>query len=183
MKITESKLQNIIEESTKRVLAEYHLKSVIKGMIRETLESMNSFSQFEESDSEPKKLEKSDSGKADFNDENKDEQERRSQVEEFFRQEGVDIAPYAYKLYGVEKHEGKDTNDMKNARGKFMKCLNHENNTAGYPYSFTSAEINSLQSLISSNQLQEGSPVVRLNENKIRKIVAEALRKAIIQMC
>ena len=169
MKITESKLQNIIEESTKRALAEYHLKSVIKGMIREMFESPDGLSQFESSDSEPEKLEKSDSGKADFNHENKDEEERRAQVEKFFGKPGVDIAQYAYKLYNVIPKEGEDTNEMKNARGKFMKCLNHEPNESGYPYSFSSEETNKLQSMISSNQLNES--IDNAVKNAIKKVL------------
>lgn len=169
MKITESKLQNIIEESTKRALAEYHLKSVIKGMVREMFESPDGLSQFESSDSEPEKLEKSDSGKADFNHENKDEEERRAQVEKFFGKPGVDIAQYAYKLYNVIPREGEDTNEMKNARGKFMKCLNHEPNESGYPYSFSSEETNKLQSMISSNQLNES--IDNAVKNAIKKVL------------
>ena len=153
MKITENKLTNIIEKSVKRGLMEYQLKERIKNIIRESFESMGDFSQLETSDSEesePKPLKKSESGKADFNDENENEQERRAQVEKFFNQDGVDIAPYAYQLYHVEKREGDDTNEMKNARSKFMKCLNHEPNEAGYPYSFSSDETNKLQSMIFS---------------------------------
>lgn len=144
-------------------LFEQKLRKTIKKMVRESLESFGGLSQFEETDNEkedaPKKLEKSDSGKADFNNETENEEERRAQVEKFFGQDGVDIAPYAYKLYSVEKREGEDSNDMKNARSKFMKCLNHEPNEAGYPYSFDSSEINSLQSMISSNQLNESGKV------------------------
>lgn len=158
MKISEQRLNKVINEAVKKGLKEYMLKEQIKGIVRETFESMGGFSQFEASDSEdnePKPLKKSQSGKADFNDENQDEQERRAQVEKFFNQDGVDIAPYAYQLYHVEKREGDDTNEMKNARSKFMKCLNHEPNEAGYPYSFSSDETNKLQSMISSNQLNE----------------------------
>jgi hypothetical protein len=157
MKISEKQLTNIIMESVKSGLVEQKLKKAIKQMVRESLESFGGMSQFEaeDSESEPKELTKSDSGKADFNHENRDEEERRAQVEKFFSKDGVDIAPYAYKLYHVEAREGEDTNDMKNARSKFMKCLNHEPNEAGYPYSFSSSETNKLQSMISSNQLNE----------------------------
>ena len=151
------------------------LKNKIKGMIREMFESMGGFSQFEANDSESddnqRPLRKSESGKADFNDENQDEQERRAQVEKFFNKDGVDIAPYAYKLYHIERHEGEDTNDMKNARSKFMKCLNHEPNEAGYPYSFSSDETNKLQSMISSNQLNEA--IKRAVKSATKKMVSE----------
>ena len=180
MKISEEKLTNIINKSVKKHLAEQQLKNRIKSIVRESFESMGGFSQFEASDSEdnePKPLKKSENGKADFNDENGDEQERRAQVEKFFNQDGVDIAPYAYQLYHVEKREGDDTNDMKNARSKFMKCLNHEPNEAGYPYSFSSDETNKLQSMISSNQLNESRRKVTLNEAQLSRVVYEAVRR------
>lgn len=162
MKITESQLTKIIAESTKKVLEEQVLKSRIKGIVREMLESFSDFSQFEESGdgddeessepAEPKPIHNPD-GTSDMNNETKEEQELRNEVEEYFKREGVDIAPYAYKLYGVSHEKGKDTNEMKNARSKFMKCLNHEPNENGYPYSFTSAEINQLKGHISSGNL------------------------------
>lgn len=177
MKISEKQLTNIIMESVKSGLVEQKLKKAIKQMVRESLESFGGMSQFEAEDSEnePKELTKSDSGKADFNHENRDEEERRAQVEKFFSKDGVDIAPYAYKLYHVEAREGEDTNDMKNARSKFMKCLNHEPNEAGYPYSFSSSETNKLQSMISSNQLNEGR--VKINEAQLKNLVAESIKK------
>ena len=157
MKISEKRLTNIINESVKKNLAEYKLKQYIKGLVKESFDSMDAFSQFEDKDeeSEPKKLKKSENGVADFNHEDGNEEEKRAQVEKFFGKPGVDIAQYAYKLYGVTPREGEDTNEMKNARSKFMKCLNHEPNEAGYPYSFESQEVNKLQSMISSNQLNE----------------------------
>ena len=171
MKISEKQLTGIIYESVRKNLMEQRLKNYIKGLIKEEFESMGGFSQFEaddsETDSEPKKLEKSDNGKADFNHENQDEQERRAQVEKFFNKPGVDIAQYAYKLYNITPREGEDTNEMKNARSKFMKCLNHEPNESGYPYSFDSNETNRLQSMISSNQLNES----------INRAVASAIKK------
>ena len=164
MKITESQLKNIIAESTKRALSEYMLKNRIKGIVRETLESFGDFSQFEASDEDDEKDDdegtserkpiNNPNGVSDMNNETKDEHQLRNEAEAYFDNEkdgrGVDIAPYAYKLYGVEDAKGKDTNDMKNARSKFMKCLNHEPNENGYPYSFTSAEINRLNSFIST---------------------------------
>lgn len=145
MKISEKQLFNIISESIKRNL-------------KESFDYMGGFSQFEaDDDNEPKNLEKSEDGKADFNKEDEKKQQRRAQIEAFFKKDGVDVAPYAYKLYGIAPADNEDTNEMKNARSKFMKCLNHEPNEQGYPYSFTSAEINRLQSLTSNNQLNEGA--------------------------
>lgn len=179
MIITEEKLTSIIENATRKALMEYQLKNKVKQMVREMFESPEMFSQFEESDSEeddnkPQKPVRNPDGKADMNNETEEEQERRSQVEAFFdkdgKGEGVDIAPYAYKLYHVEKVEGDDTNEMKNARSKFMKCLNHELNDDGYPYSFDSAEINQLESYISAG---------RLSESKIYDAVGRAMRKVL----
>ena len=164
MKITESQLTKIISEATLKVINEATLKSRIKSIIRETLESFDGFSQFEASDEDEKEDGDSETterkpinnpdGVSDMNNETKDEHQLRNEIEAFFDNEkdgrGVDIAPYAYRLYGVEDAKGKDTNDMKNARSKFMKCLHHEPNENGYPYSFTSAEINRLNSFIST---------------------------------
>ena len=90
---------------------------------------------------------------ADIHDETQSEKIVRNQVEEFFKQPGVDNAPYAYKLYNVIPKKGKDTNDMKNARKKFADNVNHAKNQNGYAYTFTSAEINRLQSMISNSEL------------------------------
>lgn len=177
MKLTEKQLTNIIEESVKKNLMEYRLKQYIKNIVRESFESMGGFSQFEEEEDNNKSDKKSapkpihnPNGVSDMNNETKEEEERRSQVEEFFKKEGVDIAPYAYQLYNVERTEGEDTNEMKNARSKFMKCLNHEPNEDGYPYSFDSAEINKLHSFISAGQLSEA---------KINEAVRKAIKKVL----
>lgn len=132
-------LHDIIEESVNYVLENYF---------------GGGYEAFEEDE---KGETKHDERKADYKTETAKEKERRNQVEEFFRNPGVNIAQYAYRLYTVEVKEGNDTNEMKNARSRFMKCLNHEKNESGYPYSFTSAEINELYSIISSDvQLSEG---------------------------
>ena len=98
---------------------------------------------------------KTDERESDMNSETGENKQRRGQVESYFSNPGVDIAQYAYNLYNIEIKKGEDTNDMKNARSKFMKCLNHETNEAGYPYSFTTSEINRLYSIISNNSLNE----------------------------
>ena len=87
------------------------------------------------------------------------EEELQSQIEEFFKRDGVDIAPYAYKLAHVEYTEGDDTDEMKNARSLFYKKLNHDENSEGYVYGFEPDELIKLQSLISSES--------SINENKI----------------
>ncbi len=161
VRINEGTLTRIIAESTRRAISEYLLEAKIRKAVRESIESMGDFSQFEESDEDGEKAERkpihNPDGTSDMNNETKDEEELRDEVEGFFKSRGVNIAPYAYKLYGVEDTKGEDTNDMKNARSKFAKCLNHEPNENGYPYSFDSSEINSLHSYISSGTLSEGA--------------------------
>ena len=104
---------------------------------------------------------------SDMESESEEEQETRDSIEAFFKQDGVNSAAYAYSLYNVKAVEGEDTDEMKNARSKFAKCLNHEKNEAGYPYSFTSAELNTLKGMISSNQLNE----------RINKAVNESFKR------
>lgn len=142
--INESQLRNIIAEQVKAYLAE------------EFFGNENFTSEAEDD----KRL-------SDMNNESDEESELRDSIEAFFKQPGVNCAAYAYKLYGVKPVEGEDTDEMKNARSKFMKCLNHEKNEAGYPYSFTSAELNTLKGMISSNQLNE----------RINKAVNESFKK------
>lgn len=130
--INESQLKNIISEYVKR-----YLKEGFFG-------NDNFYSESEE-----------DGRLSDMESESKEEKETRDSIEAFFKQDGVNTAAYAYNLYNVKAVEGEDTDEMKNARSKFAKCLNHEKNEAGYPYSFTSAELNTLKGMISSNQLNE----------------------------
>lgn len=105
-----------------------------------------------------------DNGHGDENDKEKSEDEKRriNQIEEFFKQPGVNVAQYAYRLFDVKVVEGKDTDDMKNARSLFMKKLYHEENEDGYPYSFDSDELIKLEGLISSNMSK-----VETNESKV----------------
>lgn len=158
MVISESKFNQILAESIEKCLNEQALKEMIKGKVRESIMSMGEMP-YEESDDEkddkPIKPKKNSNGVSDMNNETEAESEKRDQVEDFFDKPGVNNAQYAYRLFGVEPEHGKDTNDMKNARSQFEKDLNHETNDAGYPYSFTSAQVNKLQSMISNNQLSE----------------------------
>jgi hypothetical protein len=166
MKISEKQLTNIIEESVRKNLAEYRLKQMIKSIVRESIESMGGMYQFEaddddKSDSDNKKSSEAKplhnpNGVSDQNNETEEEQQIRSSVEKFFKSANsvgkkVDIAGYAYELDGIKPKSGEDTNEMKNSRGMFMKKLNHELNDQGYPYSFSTSEINHLASIISSN--------------------------------
>lgn len=130
--INESQLKNIISEHVKRYLKE------------EFFGNDNFYSESEE-----------DGRLSDMESESDEEKETRDSIEAFFKQDGVNTAAYAYNLYNVKAVEGEDTDEMKNARSKFAKCLNHDKNEAGYPYSFTSAELNTLKGMISSNQLNE----------------------------
>ena len=148
MNLNEKQLKNIIAESVKTSIHEAIIKEQIKQFVRESLENLGGYSQYESSDEEDGRL-------SDMNTETDNEAETRDSIENFFKQPGVNNAPYAYKLYGVEAKEGQDTNDMKNARKKFADCVNHEKNENGYPYSFDSDELNTLKGMISGNQLDE----------------------------
>ena len=152
MTLNQEQLTNIIKESINNFIAEQKLKNHIKSLVRESLENFGDFSQYEARDNDD---EDKDGRLSDMNTETDDEAETRDSIENFFKQPGVNNAPYAYKLYGVEAKEGQDTNDMKNARKKFADCVNHEKNENGYPYSFDSDELNTLKGMISGNQLDE----------------------------
>lgn len=145
--INENQLKNIIAKQVKKYLAESFYGN--EGV-------------YTESDDE-------DGRSSDMENETEEERELRDSIEAFFKQPGVNCAAYAYKLYSVKAQEGQDTDEMKNARSKFAKCLNHEKNEAGYPYSFTSAELNTLKGMISSNQLNE----------RINKAVNESFKKVL----
>lgn len=149
MTLNQEQLTNIIKESINNFIAEQKLKNHIKSLVRESLENFGGFSQYEVRDDEE------DGRLSDMNTETDNEAETRDSIENFFKQPGVNNAPYAYKLYGVEAKDGQDTNDMKNARKKFADCVNHEKNENGYPYSFNSEELNTLKGMISGNQLDE----------------------------
>jgi hypothetical protein len=156
MILTENELKNIIHESISEYIFEQELKKEIKSLVRESLENFGIMNQFESenNDDEPSNSDSEDDGRlSDMNTESEDEQETRDSIENFFKQPGVNNAPYAYSLYGVDAKEGEDTNDMKNARKKFADCLNHEKNENGYPYSFSSSQLNHLKGMISGNQL------------------------------
>lgn len=131
----------------KVTITESDLRNIIKKQLMESLYGNETTFQEEKGDN--------DGRLSDMNVEDDDEQETRDSIETFFKQDGVNTAAYAYQLYHVKAVEGEDTDEMKNARSKFAKCLNHEKNEAGYPYSFTSAELNTLKGMISSNQLNE----------------------------
>ena len=150
MTLNQEQLTNIIKESINNFIAEQKLKNHIKSLVRESLENFGGFSQYEARDNDDE-----DGRLSDMNTETDDEAETRDSIENFFKQPGVNNAPYAYELYGVEAKEGQDTNDMKNARKKFADCVNHEKNENGYPYSFSSNELNTLKGMISGNQLNE----------------------------
>jgi hypothetical protein len=148
IKIDSNGIKRIVSESVTRILENYF---------------SGNYNAFEEKDT--------DGRESDEKTENAKEKERRNQVEDYFHNPGVDIAPFAYQLYNIDVKEGEDTNEMKNARSKFAKCLNHEENESGYPYSFTSSEITSLYSIISSNQLSESV------KRSVKKALAKTLNE------
>ena len=166
MQITGSELARLIKESIQQEVRNYLIKEAAKKrvlkMLKEEFENWGNYSQYEEEGEDVGRKSKEsqnldDERLADIHSETSSEKKVRSQVENFFKQPGVDNAPYAYKLYNVRPEKGKDTNDMKNARKKFADNVNHATNQNGYAYTFTSAEINRLQSMISNSELQEQS--------------------------
>ena len=165
----------------KKIIKESELVNIIGNLVKKTLMERyyggEVFPNEEKNDGE-------DNRESDISNESKEEKQRRDQVESYFNNPGVDVAQYAYQLYNVEPKKGEDTNDMKNARSKFMKCLNHETNESGYPYSFTSQEINAIYSIISSNQLNESinrainKAFKKLNESDIDYEMGEFIKAA-----
>ena len=149
MVIKENDLLDLIKES----IIEYINEN--KSVLRETFEDFGGYYQMEGDD---------DGRLSDMNTESDDEAETRDSIESFFKQPGVNNAPYAYKLYNVEPEKGKDTNDMKNARKKFSDALNHVKNEKGYPYSFSSSQLNTLKNMISSNELSESVKKRKIGE-------------------
>lgn len=156
MTLTEKDIRKIVRERVENYLFEQKLKNEIKAMVRESLENFGAMSQFEVDDNDSEgenNIDTDDERLSDMNTETSDEKETRDSIEAFFKQPGVNNAPYAYTLYGVDAKDGQDTNEMKNARKKFADCLNHEKNENGYPYSFSSDQLNTLKGMISGNQL------------------------------
>jgi len=92
--------------------------------------------------------------------------EAQSQIEEFFKRDGVDIAPYAYKLDGLSPNST-DDKDLANSRSLFYKKIYHEENSEGHVYRFTPSELVSLQSIISSE--------TSLKEQKVSSFLREAV--------
>jgi len=145
-------LEKLITESVNNSLNEMKIKAAIKKMLREYIE--NEFGDIEEkkSDDKPKKSSKKNDKLG--NDERETE-ELVSSIEDYFKNPGVKQAPFAYKLYGVKPMQGKDTEEMKNARKKFSAKVNHELNDSGYPYQFSPEDAVELKSLISAQELSE----------------------------
>ena len=180
MQITGSELARLIKESIQQEVRNYLIKEAAKKrvlkMLKEEFENWGNYYQYEEEGEDVGRKSKEsqnldDERLADIHSETSSEKKVRSQVENFFKQPGVDNAPYAYKLYNVRPEKGKDTNDMKNARKKFADNVNHATNQNGYAYTFTSAEINRLQSMISNSELQEQS--FRKTKKEIEEIARE----------
>ena len=151
MVLNENVIKNIITESIQEYISEQQLRHKITQLVKEEFSNYGSFMQYETNDNEGEE----DNRLSDMNTENDNEAEERDSIESFFKQPGVNNAPYAYALYNVEPKEGEDTNDMKNARKKFSDCVNHEKNENGYPYSFSSQELTQLKGMISGNNLKE----------------------------
>lgn len=141
----------------KKLMTEHQFKQYITRLVKESLEAISNY--YPEAKEEDSNDNIDNSPKQDNNDsdtksvETEKSKRKRQQIEKFLAQPGVNPAQYAYKLYNVTPIEGKDTNEMKNARGLFMKKLHHEKNSDGYPYTFDSEETIKLYSMISGNEL------------------------------
>ena len=165
--IDKDTFEKILMESVREHVRDYLLKERIKGFVRENISNYDDFAEFEAEGAEEKKA---DGREADFKNETDKELARRDQVETFFKRPGVNNAAYAYELYHVKPQQGKDTNKMKNARKKFSDNVNHAKNQYGHPYSFSSAEVNRLRSMISNNELSEAiSRSVEKTLNELRE--------------
>lgn len=152
---------------SKKIMNESQFSDLIYRMVNESLDALSGYN-FETNDNANDNNEQNDDSK-------KRNNRRRQQIEAFFKQPGVNPAAYAYRLYRVKPVEGDDTNDMKNARSKFMKCLNHEKNEDGYEYAFDSSEVNALFSMISGNELKENK--LRLTESDLMYMVNESVKR------
>ena len=161
---------------SKKLMTEEQITSLIYRMVKESFDAMPSNFDFEV---------KNQNSDDEADDDKKRGDKYRQEVEAFFKQPGVNPAQYAYDLYGVKPIEGDDTNDMKNARSKFMKCLNHETNQDGYEYAFNSEEINKLKLMISSNQVggnmtnESKRNKLLMNEEQLNEFVSEMVNEAI----
>ena len=157
---------------SKKIMNESQFSDLIYRMVNESLDALSGYN-FEANDNA------NDDNDVQNDDSKKRNNRRRQQIEAFFKQPGVNPAAYAYRLYRVKPVEGDDTNDMKNARSKFMKCLNHEKNEDGYEYAFDSSEVNTLFSMISGNELKENK--ISLSESDIMYMVNESVKHILEQ--
>jgi len=82
---------------------------------------------------------------SDNKDDSKGLTKRRQRVISRLKDDGVDVAQYAYKLW-PEKDEDA-------CRSYFYKCLNGEENDDGVPYRFDDNEVNRLYSMLSNDSI------------------------------
>lgn len=123
---------------------------------------MSAYNNFEGKTKKKKKKKKSSGEKKEpFAEDSDDYMEAQNQIEEFFKRDGVDIAPYAYKLDRLNS-DNTDADDLANSRSLFYKKLYHEENSEGYVYKFSPSELVRLQSMISSE--------MSLSESKIKNM-------------
>ena len=123
--LTESKLNQIISESIKRV--------ILKEGFFDSFPSMYEKEEKKDDDSPKEKGE------------NKTSAKRRERVISRLKSDGVDVAQYAYRLWPDK--------DEDSARSYFYKCLDSKTNDTGDVYKFTSDEINRLYSMLSNDEL------------------------------
>lgn len=114
------------------------LKNTIKQMVRESIFDFINGGMYEKKseDSENKTKKKSEGSKT----ESKISEKRKKRIIQALKDETVDVAQYAYRLW-PEKDED-------SARSYFYKCLDGKTNDSGDVYSFTDDEYIKLESFI-----------------------------------
>lgn len=131
--------RSVTKESVSRIVGQVLKEGLFDGGMDESMFDETMFA-------EKKKKHHS---KPEHNDEkksgSKDASKRRQRVISYLKQDGVDVAQYAYELWPDK--------DEDSGRSYFYKCLDGEKNDSGVPYRFNDDEVNRLYSMISSNSI------------------------------
>ena len=124
IKLTENDIVHMVNETVNRV-------------IKEGLFNFNNFNEKKHED-KPKHKKENDDDSEPY----RMSDEKKTRIIDILKQDNIDKAPYAYKLW-PEKDED-------SARSYFYKCLNKELNDDGVPYSFSDKEFNRLYSMLAN---------------------------------
>ena len=129
IKLTEGDIVNMVNETVNKMLNEGLFDFINMGEKKEKDKSSK------KKNKKPKKSSESSIGHAMTD-------EKKTRIIDILKQDNIDKAPYAYKLW-PEKDED-------SARSYFYKCLNKELNDDGVPYSFSDKEFNRLYTMLSN---------------------------------